>query len=112
LGRKPRGCRGDGYAIDAAQDVEADYLRPRRDGEPSGDVGFGLLAHAGEEPASWLAPGGADDLGEAGARADRVSQTTGFHVGPAAALGAHEAAIGERPERAAHRVPTHARPWR
>src|SRR5262249_57654627 len=52
--------------------------------------------------------GGVDDLGEAGARADRVAQTSGFHVGPAAALGAHEAAIGERRERAAHRVPIHA----
>src|SRR5262249_34477966 len=96
----------------AAQDVEADHRRPRRDGEPPGHVGFGFLDHAGEEPTSWLAAGGADDLGEARARVDRVAQPPGFHVGAAAALGPHEAAIGERRDRAADGVPIDAEPLR
>src|SRR5262249_22054059 len=46
------------------------------------------------------------------AGADRVAQTAGFHVGPAAALGPYEAAIGERRERAADGMPIHAEPLR
>jgi hypothetical protein len=69
-----------------------------------------LLDRAGDEATARLAAGRADNLGEARARADRVAQTGGFHVGPAAALGPHEAAVGEGRERAAHRVPVHAEP--
>jgi hypothetical protein len=51
-----------------------------------------------------LAAAGADDFGKSRARAQRIGQALRLHIGAAAALGAHQAALGQRRQRPAHGV--------
>ena len=51
-----------------------------------------------------LAAVGADDLREARARAQRISELLRLDIGSAAALGAHDATLGERRQRTPHGV--------
>lgn len=51
-----------------------------------------------------LAAVGADDLGEAGARTQGISELLRLDIGSAAALGAHDATLRQRRQRAPHGV--------
>ncbi|MGY4414143.1 hypothetical protein ACVWW4_005879 [Bradyrhizobium sp. LB7.1] len=50
----------------------------------------------------------ADDLGEAGPRAQRIGELLRLDIGSAATLGPHDAALGKRGQRAPHCVAVHA----
>ena len=101
---KPAGADTDRCTVRQPQRFDPDQRRAGLQAEePSEFARRRLLGCIDQLPARLLAAG-PDNLGKSRARAQRIGQPRRFHIGAAAALGAHQAALRQRRQRPAHGV--------
>ncbi len=105
--REPGRPRADRHAIRVPQPLQSNDVRAWSQLQALGNLCVGGLDRAGDEPAAHLAAAGADNLGKAGALADRIRQALRFDVSAAAALGPQKPSLRERRDGAPHGVTVH-----
>ena len=108
--RQPSRRGDDRNAVGLADALHPDHGRRRLELEPLGNFAVGLFDAARDEAAADGMAGAADDFRKPRAAADRIGDAVGFDISAAAALGAHQAAFGERRDGAAHGVAIDAEP--
>ena len=104
FGGKPGGADADRRAVGEPHRFDPDQGRAGLQSELPRQFARGGFLGRIDQLAARLAAAGADDFGKSRPRAQGIGEALRLDIGAAAALGAHQAAFGERGERPANGV--------